>query len=277
MLPWVLAQQHLGHALARGAGRAQALHVVLAVEVLADGDELHLGRDEAAARVVHLGHVGTRAGAARLALQAGKAQRRELGVGGALAPKGAAQATEQIAVGALLDPALAQRGQAAADVDRRRRVAIGAGTVIDEDGRIRLGPQAGRGVGLADLAHGHLHIGARAGHVDFARIGQRRDGGLVHLGGAGQKGFGRSVHGRGFRKGLGQGRHTPSQPAFADTPEHGRSVAQPHRCRSRPGICPRHGRHSWAVPPGCLVKSPQSFAHLPTGVRHEPRPPRFRL
>ncbi len=197
MLPWVLAQEHLGHALAGGAGGAQALHVVLAVEVFADGDELHLGRDDAAARVVHLRHVGTGAGAARLALQARKAQRLQLGVGGAFAPKGAAQATQHLAVGALLDPALAQRGQAAADVDHRRRVAVGAGAVVNKDGRIRLGPHAGRGVGLADLAHRHLHIRARAGYVDFARVGQWRNGGLVHLGGAGQKGFGGGVHGKG--------------------------------------------------------------------------------
>ena len=65
----VLAADQLGHLRAGRAGGAQRLEVLLPPDVLADRDELHLRRDDAAARVVHLRDVGPGLRAARPALQ----------------------------------------------------------------------------------------------------------------------------------------------------------------------------------------------------------------
>src|ERR1700674_1811916 len=50
----MLPHEQLEHLLAGLAGGLQALDVLLALEVLADGDELHFGGNDAPARVVHL-------------------------------------------------------------------------------------------------------------------------------------------------------------------------------------------------------------------------------
>ena len=68
---------------ARARSPGSARQHLLALQVLADRDELHLRRDDAAARVVHLRDVGARLRAARLALQV-EAQLGELRVGEAL-------------------------------------------------------------------------------------------------------------------------------------------------------------------------------------------------
>ena len=108
-----------------GPGRAQALEILAAAQVLADGDELHLGRDDAAARVVHLRDVGARPRAARRALQV-EAQLGELGIGEALAPEARRGPLEELGVAALLDPLGAQRREPRADVDARRGIGVGA-------------------------------------------------------------------------------------------------------------------------------------------------------
>jgi hypothetical protein len=55
-------------------------------------------------------------------------------------------------------------------------------------------PEGGGRVALADLAHGHADVGAGAFRVHLAGIGQRLDGGLVHLGGGGEEFVNWGVH-----------------------------------------------------------------------------------
>ena len=150
----------------------------LATQVLADRDELHLRRDDAAARVVHLRDGASRLRAARLAMEV-EAQARQGGVAEAGAAVRRRRAVEGRGVGAFLDPAFAQGRQAAADVDRRGRVAVGSRGVVDDDRGIPLGPERRGRVALLDLPHWHAQIGARSLDVDLARARQRRDGGGV--------------------------------------------------------------------------------------------------
>ena len=100
--------------------RQRAQHLV-ALQVLADRDELHLGRDDAAARVVHLRDVRARLGAARLALQV-EAQAGELRDRRAARGRSAdvGPSSSSVSPRSAIH-ARAQRGQARADVDRRRR------------------------------------------------------------------------------------------------------------------------------------------------------------
>ena len=154
----------------------------LALLVFADGDELHLRRDDAAAGVVHLRDIHAGPGAARPALQV-EAHFRQLRIGLAFAAVGGAERRQLLAVAALLDPLLAQRGESLADVDLRRRVGVGAGAVVDADRRVLFRPHACRRVGLADLAHRHADVGPAARDVDLARMRQGLDSGFVHMGG----------------------------------------------------------------------------------------------
>ena len=124
--------------LARGV--AQVLGHPFAPAVLAQRDELHLGRDDAAARVVHLRDVGARSRAARRALQRGGvgAQRGDaLGVAVVwVAPSSSARrsaAFVALGVAALVDPGAAHVGQAAAHVDVGGRVGVGARGVVERD------------------------------------------------------------------------------------------------------------------------------------------------
>ena len=123
--PGCWRHQQLEHLLAGLAGRLQALEVLLALQVLADGDELHLRRDDAPARVVHLRDVPAGLRAARLAVQV-EAQLGELRIVQALAPVARSRAGQHLGVAALVDPRLAQRRQPGADVDLRRRVGVRA-------------------------------------------------------------------------------------------------------------------------------------------------------
>ena len=166
--------------LARHDARA-APSQFLALQVLADGDEFHLRRDDAAARVVHLRHVRAGLGAARLALQV-EAQLGELRHRQALAAVAGRRAGERLGVAALFDPA----ARAAAAGRRgcrssRVRIGVGAGGVVDEDRRILLGAEGRRRVGLRDLAHRHADVGPRALDIDLARIRQRLDRRVVDV------------------------------------------------------------------------------------------------
>ena len=146
--------------------------------VLADGDELHLGRNDALAGVMHLGDIHARPGAQRTALQV-EAQAGEFGVGLAGAAVVGRESGQRFVVLALGDPAGAQGRQAGADVDPGGRFGIGAGAVLDGDGRVV--------AGLRDLAHGHADVRPAAGDVNFLRSGEGGDGRLVHVGAGGDE------------------------------------------------------------------------------------------
>src|SRR5260370_41740280 len=88
----------------------------LELEILADGDELHLRRDDTAPRVVHLRYVASRLGAARLAMQI-KAHPAELGVGKPHAAVCRRELRQSHAVAALLDPWRTQRREPGAHID----------------------------------------------------------------------------------------------------------------------------------------------------------------
>ena len=165
--------------LARHELRQRAQHLV-ALRVLADRDELHFRRHDAAARVVHLRDVRARLRPQRLALER-EAHSGELRIVEARAAVRGGRAVERNRVAALGDPSGAQRRQPAADVDRRAGVGVRARRVVDDDRRILLGAERGGRVGLRDLAHRHAQVGARAFDVDLARVGQRRDGRAVHV------------------------------------------------------------------------------------------------
>jgi hypothetical protein len=129
---------------------------------------------------MHLRDVRARLRAKRLAVKV-EAQAGERRIGEARAPVGRRRAIELDRVAALGDPARAQRRQSLADVDARAGVGVGARRVVDDDRRIRFGPERRRGLGLRDLAHRDAHVGARALDVDLARRRQWRDGGLVDV------------------------------------------------------------------------------------------------
>ncbi len=162
--------------------------------VLADGDVFHLGRDDAAARVVHLGDVGAGVGAARRA-QGREAHGVQRGVGGAAAAELRAQARQRRAVAALGDPALSQWRQARAQVNVRVRVAVRARGVVDHEGRVGLhDAEHARRLRQRDLAHRHLDVGARALDVDLARTRDRARHGFGEFLRLAQQFGGKRVH-----------------------------------------------------------------------------------
>ncbi len=116
-------------------------------EALADGDELHLGRDLALARVVQL---RDRTGAA----QRPPRPRRER-VAHVVARR-RRKSPLDLRDGAAADPLAPQLGQPVADIEAER-----AAGVVDVDRRL-----AAR---QADAAHGHSHAGL-AGDVDLGRV-----------------------------------------------------------------------------------------------------------
>ena len=88
--------------------RRQCLEHRPAPEIFANGDEFHLGRDDSAARVMHLRHVGPRSCAARLAreMEAHADKRR---IVEPLAPIGGRRSRQRLDVTSLADPPCAQR------------------------------------------------------------------------------------------------------------------------------------------------------------------------
>ena len=115
----------------------QFCQVFATAQVFADGDEFHLGRDDALAGIVHLRDVLAGLGAARLAVQV-EAQFGQCRVVQALDAVGGAEAGQLFGVAALGDPGGAHAGQAGADVDLGVRVGVRAGGVVDVDRRIGL-------------------------------------------------------------------------------------------------------------------------------------------
>ena len=161
-MPPLLAQQLL---VARvGAQFIQA-------HVLADGDVFHLGRDHAAARVVHLRDVGAGLAAARRA-QVLEAQVRERGVVLAGATEGGAGAVEEFRVAAGLDPGAAHVRQSPQQVDGGVGVGVGARGVVDVDRRVLLNARAAEGRRQRDLAHGYADVRSRTGDITLLRCGK---------------------------------------------------------------------------------------------------------
>ena len=132
-----LAGVLLGQARIRLAERLEPL-------VLADGDELHLGRDLAAPRVVELrdGLAGERPPGPVDVLEPEVLGR---GVAGALAAELAREGRQLLRVAALFDPRAADARQAGPQVDRHVGVGVRAGRVVHRERRVRLvAERAGR-------------------------------------------------------------------------------------------------------------------------------------
>ncbi|MCY1209424.1 hypothetical protein D9M72_210740 [compost metagenome] len=142
----------------------------LQVQRLAQRHVFHFRRDDAAARIVHLRHVGTGLGAARIG-QLGKAQVRGGGVVGAVAAVFRRQALEHFGIAALIDPLGAQRRQAGLQVDMHVRVAVRARGVVHRDRRIgHVALFRARG-SLQDRAQRHADVRTAAGQVGLAGSG----------------------------------------------------------------------------------------------------------
>ena len=165
----VLPRQELGQLQAGRAARAQAFDVLAPAQVLADRDELHLRRDDAAARVVHLRDVHARPSRGAACASGRSASPRAPGPRGALGrtPRSGRRAARCRRV---------PRSTAHAAARGRREcrsctagIGVRAGRVVDVDRRVLLRAERGGRVGLRDLAHRHPDIGARALDVDLAR------------------------------------------------------------------------------------------------------------
>jgi hypothetical protein len=141
--------------------------------VLADGDILHLRGDDATLGVVHLGHAGAGGGAARLA-EVLEAEMVDALVGEPALAELAGEAAELGGVAALDDPGESGRCKSLADVYRDRRIGVGPGGVINDDGGVLAVDglavlDAGLGGRLGDLAHGDAQIGMKlSGDVELA-------------------------------------------------------------------------------------------------------------
>ena len=130
---------------------------LLQLEVFADGDVFHLGRDDTLARIVQLADIAAGHGPARLA-QVIEAQVGELDILLALQAEAGTEARQLLGIVTVQHPGLAHGGQAMADVDGDGRVGIEAGGVIHHHRRIRLATAGGGGVGQVNLAHGYLDV-----------------------------------------------------------------------------------------------------------------------
>ncbi|MNN03533.1 hypothetical protein D3C81_1162240 [compost metagenome] len=148
--------------------------------VLADGDEFHFRGDDAAARVVHLGDVGTGLRAAWQAAR-GETHRVQLGIVLARTAERRAEAIQLFGVVALLHPAATQCRQADRQVDAHVRIGVRAGGVVDGDRCVLFATEHSGRAGQRDLAHRHLQVRPRAGHVDLARAGYGPGHGLGEL------------------------------------------------------------------------------------------------
>ena len=125
------------------------------------GDIFHLGRDDAAAGIVHLADIGAGAGAQHRAADVGEGLDAARAVGAELAViLGPDLALEHLLdVAAAADPVAAQLGQAGHDVDLRLGIGVGARAIVDPQRRL-----ARRRLEV-DLAHRH----AERADMDLAR------------------------------------------------------------------------------------------------------------
>ncbi len=153
----------LGVVHVRREDRAPARDLVthdLGRDALAQGDELHLGRDFAAARVVHLGDAAAGPGAERTA-HAREPDAPERRVLFALLPVGRRRARQLLDVAAPRDPGEPERRQAALQVDVGAGVGVKAARVVETERRL--------GAREMDRAHRHADVRARAGDVELVR------------------------------------------------------------------------------------------------------------
>src|SRR5262245_55156200 len=145
---------------------------------LAQRHELHLRRDLAASRVVHLGHAPPGRRAQRRP-HAGKAHAAERGVALALPTVERRRTWKLLDVGTPEDPAAPQRRQPLLDVDVGLEIRVRPARVVETHGRLA----AGQG----DLAHGNPQIIARPGYVDlvhWASLRRYYPGQVLAVGGA---------------------------------------------------------------------------------------------
>uniref|UniRef100_A0A0N4ZJL5 NAD-specific glutamate dehydrogenase n=1 Tax=Parastrongyloides trichosuri TaxID=131310 RepID=A0A0N4ZJL5_PARTI len=127
--------------------------------VLADRDEFHFRGDDAAARVMHLGDVGTCARTARQAAR-GEAHRIELRVMLAIATERRTQSFQPLGITAFFHPAATQCRQTSGQIDAHLRVGVRARRVVNGHRCILFSAEQGRRAGQRDLAHRHLQIRA---------------------------------------------------------------------------------------------------------------------
>ena len=174
----------------------------LALQIFADGGEFHFGGDDSALGVGHLGDGGGfgAAGVWRL----GKAPVAEF-LRGVPAGEFRGGLGEGVGVAALVNPVFADAGESFADVYLDFGVGVGAGGIVDAQGRIDAGGGAGGvdGGGELDLAHRDLDVGPGAGDVDFAGVWQGRERLRVGAGfGADELGFRGGHEGGGLLAGI---------------------------------------------------------------------------
>ncbi len=151
--------------LIRGQARLAVLTQLL---VFTDGDVFHLRGDDALAGIVHLRQIVAGLGAAR---RANMREAQALGgqVAGPPAPVFAGQSIQLLTVAALLDPAGSHRLQPLANIDTRIGVGVGAGGIVNRQGRVILELAAGQGRRmLTDFTHRHPDVLPAAGHINFS-------------------------------------------------------------------------------------------------------------
>ena len=138
---------------------------------LADRDVFHLGRNNALARIVHLGHVGAVFCLSRFA-NVLKAQFCQLGIVHALLAIVRCRAIQQLGITTLLDPCRTQVRHPLHQVDLDIRIGKRARRVIYRNRWINLSTKTGRGIVLVDLAHTDANVRARPLDIDLAGIGK---------------------------------------------------------------------------------------------------------
>ncbi len=166
-----------GMLLGEQASRARFLQL----HIFADGDELHLGRDDALTRVVHLADVLAWLGAARIA-HVGETHLGEFGIREAQLTELRGEAVEQLGVAAVIDPCRAHVSQAFTHIDGHARIGVGAGGVVHQHRCVDLATEICGCHIETDLAHRHADVRARTLHIDFLRARERLDRPLVDLG-----------------------------------------------------------------------------------------------
>ncbi len=167
------------------ATNLQVCRTRCASEVFADGDEFHLGRDDAAARIMHLRHAGTWLRAQRRATQRGKIFEA---IPFFFLPRLVGRIKSQIAIvdrlqlaslillhiAARKNPMTTQRRQTFTHIAIDGRIAPWPTRVVNTHRRVLFERvvEVARLI-LRDLAKRNTHAGLFAVDVDAARIGQR--------------------------------------------------------------------------------------------------------
>ncbi len=193
-------------ALRAGAVGGDQLGSHLAPQVLALGHIFHLGRDDAAAGIMHLGDVHPRLRAQHALCHIGEGRHAAAAIG----PQLAVVFRPDLARGIFLDVAARQDPLAApgfktlGDVDRDRGIGVGAGCVID--------PHARLASLEIDLAHGDADAAAGARADMNLAAAADRPGGDANLDRGIDIGHAKSLHVAGERT-AGRHRSTPSADA----------------------------------------------------------------